>query len=89
MISWSPMSGLKLIEPVSFQLRQVYNWIDRFWRLDHNFIIPWPFLLILSFWKADKLLLTPMMGFDSVRSLLEVKSPSKVGYSQMDGLENL
>ncbi|KAG5383754.1 hypothetical protein IGI04_035224 [Brassica rapa subsp. trilocularis] len=58
MLSWSPMSGLKLIEPASFQLRQ-------------------------------RFLLNPMMGFGSGRSFLGLESPSKVGYSQMDGVENL
>ncbi|KAG5407908.1 hypothetical protein IGI04_014027 [Brassica rapa subsp. trilocularis] len=38
---------------------------------------------------ADKLLLTPMMGFASGRFFIGLESSSKVGYSQMDRLRNL
>ncbi|KAF3582904.1 hypothetical protein DY000_02032807 [Brassica cretica] len=37
----------------------------------------------------DGSLLNPMMGFGSGSSFLGLESPSKVGYSQKDGLGNL
>ncbi|KAG5397326.1 hypothetical protein IGI04_019140 [Brassica rapa subsp. trilocularis] len=37
----------------------------------------------------QRFLFNPMMGFGSGRSFLGLESPSKVWYSQMDGLENL
>ncbi|KAF3553883.1 hypothetical protein F2Q69_00015439 [Brassica cretica] len=37
----------------------------------------------------DGSLLNPMMGFGSESSFLGLESPSKVGYSQKDGLRNL
>ncbi|KAF3558071.1 hypothetical protein F2Q69_00015969 [Brassica cretica] len=48
-----------------------------------------PFLRSWDFWKANKLLLTPMISFGSGRFFFGLESSSKVAYWQMDGLRNL